>query len=94
MPINIPPMRFAASVPSGSVGSTTDRTFVVRVRNGKTEWVDVKTGLASGPLIEVFGNLQLVYRNPVQWLDAREMHDGARQPAAQRMVEKHWMTGS
>jgi RND family efflux transporter MFP subunit len=44
-------------VPSGSVGSTTDRTFVVRVRNGRTEWVDVRTGLASGPLTEVFGNL-------------------------------------
>jgi len=45
-------------VPAGSVGSTTDRTFVIRVRNGKTEWVDVGTGLASGPLVEVFGDLQ------------------------------------
>jgi RND family efflux transporter MFP subunit len=45
-------------VPSGSVGSTTDRTFVIRITNGKTEWVDVRTGLASGPLIEVFGNLR------------------------------------
>jgi RND family efflux transporter MFP subunit len=44
-------------VPSGSVGSTTDRTFVIRIRNGKTEWVDVRTGLASGQLIEVFGDL-------------------------------------
>jgi len=45
-------------VPSGSIGSTTDRTFVVRVRNGRTEWVDVRTGFASGPLTEVFGDLQ------------------------------------
>lgn len=45
-------------VPSGSVASTTDRTFVVRIRNGKTEWVDVKTGLTSGSLVEVFGNLR------------------------------------
>jgi len=45
-------------VPSGSVGSTTDRTFVIRIRNGRTEWVDVRTGLASGPLVEVFGDLQ------------------------------------
>ena len=45
-------------VPTDSVGSTTDRTFVIRVRNGKTDWVDVKTGLASGPLVEVFGDLQ------------------------------------
>jgi hypothetical protein len=45
-------------VPSGSVTSTTDRTFVVRVRNDTTEWVDVRTGLASGPLTEVFGDLR------------------------------------
>ena len=45
-------------VPSGSVASTTDRSFVVRIRNGKTEWVDVRTGLASGPLVEVFGDLR------------------------------------
>jgi RND family efflux transporter MFP subunit len=45
-------------VPSGSVASTTDRVFVVRIRDGRAEWVDVKTGLASGPLIEVFGNLR------------------------------------
>ena len=45
-------------VPSGSVANTTGRTFVVRVRNGRTEWVDVKTGLGSGQLVEVFGDLQ------------------------------------
>ena len=45
-------------VPNGSVASTTGRTFVIRVKGGRTEWVDVKTGLTSGPLIEVFGDLQ------------------------------------
>lgn len=45
-------------VPSGSVASTTDRTFVIRVRGGKIEWVDVRTGLTSGALIEVFGDLK------------------------------------
>ena len=30
----------------------------MRVRNGKTEWVDVKTGVTSGPLVEVFGDLK------------------------------------
>jgi membrane fusion protein (multidrug efflux system) len=45
-------------VPGGSVASTTGRLFVVRIRNGRTEWVDVKTGLTSGALIEVFGDLQ------------------------------------
>jgi membrane fusion protein (multidrug efflux system) len=45
-------------VPSSSVATTTDRTFVIRIRSGKTEWVDVKTGLTSGPLVEVFGDLR------------------------------------
>jgi membrane fusion protein, multidrug efflux system len=55
-----PIRRTAASlfVPSGSVTSTTDRTFVIRVRGGKAEWVDVKTGLTSGALVEVFGDLK------------------------------------
>jgi len=55
------PVRRAAPslfVPSGSVASTTDRTFVIRVRGGKAEWVDVKTGLTTGPLVEVFGELK------------------------------------
>jgi membrane fusion protein, multidrug efflux system len=45
-------------VPSGSVASTSGRTFVIRVRGGRTEWVDVKTGLATGPLVEVYGDLK------------------------------------
>ena len=45
-------------VPTGSVATTTGRTFVIRVRNGRTEWIDVKTGLSSGPLVEVFGELR------------------------------------
>jgi RND family efflux transporter MFP subunit len=46
-------------VPSTSVATTTDRTFVVRIRDGKTEWVDVRTGLTSGSLVEVFGDLKV-----------------------------------
>jgi membrane fusion protein, multidrug efflux system len=45
-------------VPSTSVATTTDRTFVIRIRNGKTEWVDVRTGLTSGASVEVFGDLR------------------------------------
>jgi RND family efflux transporter MFP subunit len=45
-------------VPSASVASTTDRTFVVRIRGGTAEWVDIRTGLTSGPLVEVFGELR------------------------------------
>ena len=45
-------------VPAGSVASTTARTFVIRVRDGRTEWIDVNVGLASGALVEVFGDLR------------------------------------
>jgi membrane fusion protein, multidrug efflux system len=45
-------------VPSAGVASTTERTFVIRIANGRTEWVDVTTGLTSGPLVEVFGDLR------------------------------------
>jgi len=45
-------------VPSASVATTTDRTFVIRIRSGRTEWIDVRTGLTSGPLVEVFGDLR------------------------------------
>lgn len=45
-------------VPSTAVTTDLQRTFVVRVRDGKAEWVDVTTGVTSGNLIEVFGDLQ------------------------------------
>ena len=45
-------------VPSTSVASTTNRAFVIRIANNRTEWVDVKTGLTSGRLVEVFGDLR------------------------------------
>jgi RND family efflux transporter MFP subunit len=44
-------------VPSASVARTSDRTFVIRIRDGKSEWIDVRTGLTSGSLVEVFGAL-------------------------------------
>ena len=44
-------------VPPSAVVATLDRTFVVRLRGGKAEWVDVKTGVSMGKLIEVFGDL-------------------------------------
>src|SRR5712691_3709549 len=44
-------------VPTSAVVRTTERTFVVRVREGKVEWVDVKLGATWGILTEVFGDL-------------------------------------
>jgi membrane fusion protein, multidrug efflux system len=45
-------------VPSTAVTTDLQRTFVIRVRQGKTEWVDVKTGTTVNGKIEVFGSLQ------------------------------------
>jgi membrane fusion protein, multidrug efflux system len=45
-------------VPTSAVARTTEATFVVRVRNGNTEWVNVQTGEMDGKLIEVFGDLR------------------------------------
>lgn len=44
-------------VPVSTVASDLQRTFVIRVQQNRTEWVDVTTGVRSGDLIEVFGNL-------------------------------------
>jgi membrane fusion protein (multidrug efflux system) len=65
-------------VPKTSVVSTAERTFVIRNRNGKAEWVDVKRGAAEGDSIEVMGSLEagnLVVRRATD-----EMRDGAPLP--------------
>jgi len=45
-------------VPATAVGNDLERSFVIEVRDSRAQWVDVKTGAASGNLIEVFGNLK------------------------------------
>ncbi len=45
-------------VPSTAVATDLQRTFVIRVRQGKAEWVDVKTGVTVNGKTEVFGDLQ------------------------------------
>jgi RND family efflux transporter MFP subunit len=45
-------------VPSSAVTTDLQRTFVIRVRQGKAEWVDVKTGATVNGKSEVFGDLQ------------------------------------
>src|SRR5262249_25720642 len=44
-------------VPPSAIATTTERTFVIRIRDGKVEWVDVKRGAVMGNLVEVFGDL-------------------------------------
>jgi membrane fusion protein (multidrug efflux system) len=74
-------------VPSTSVASTTDRTFVVRIRGGKAEWVDIRTGLTSGALVEVFGDLrpgdELAARGTDELRPGTEVRSRKGKPVAQ-----------
>jgi membrane fusion protein, multidrug efflux system len=45
-------------VPPSSIVTTTERSFVVRVRDGRAEWVNVTRGYPAGALVEVFGALK------------------------------------
>lgn len=66
----------ALMVPATSVATTTERVFVIRVRNGRAEWVNVQRGVREGDLIQVRGDLRpgdLVLRR-----GSDEIHDGAR----------------
>jgi multidrug efflux pump subunit AcrA (membrane-fusion protein) len=55
-----PVHRDAASllVPRTSVVTTTEQVFVVRIRDGRAEWVNVTRGVADGDLVEVLGDLK------------------------------------
>src|SRR5215475_11867448 len=48
----------ALYVPRTSVVITTERTFVIREKDGKAEWVNVSRGAADGDLVEVIGPLR------------------------------------
>ena len=45
-------------VPPTAIKATTERIFVIRVSNGKAEWVNVRRGISEGDLVEVFGQLE------------------------------------
>ncbi len=45
-------------VPATAITTDLQRTFVIRVRQGKTEWVDVKSGATASGKTEVFGELK------------------------------------
>lgn len=44
-------------VPYSAVVTTLEKRFVIRVRDGKTEWVDVRNGINTNSTIEIFGEL-------------------------------------
>lgn len=44
-------------VPTSSVVTNLERRFVIRVKDGKTQWIDVRTGINVNDQMEVFGEL-------------------------------------
>ena len=45
-------------IPYSSLVTNLERNFVIRIRDGKTAWLDVKNGISLKDKIEVFGDLQ------------------------------------
>jgi RND family efflux transporter MFP subunit len=45
-------------VPPSAIVSTTERTFVERLRDGTLSWVGIRRGASTGDRIEVFGDLR------------------------------------
>jgi RND family efflux transporter MFP subunit len=50
--------RPALLVPPTSIGTTTERTFVIRIKNDDAQSVPVSRGSVAGDLVEVFGALE------------------------------------
>lgn len=46
------------TVPASAIATDLQRTFVIRLRSGLAEWVDVKPGVTVNGKTEVFGDLQ------------------------------------
>ncbi|MCW5981035.1 MAG: efflux RND transporter periplasmic adaptor subunit [Bryobacteraceae bacterium] len=66
----------ALVVPSTSVVRTTERVFVIRVKDGRAEWVDVRVGARESGQFQVFGSLaegDMVVRN-----GSDEIRDGSK----------------
>src|SRR5262245_4739337 len=77
-------------VPPSAVATTTERAFVIRIRDGVTEWVDVKRGASMSEngkdLVEVFGDLSPGDQIAVRGTD--ELRAGTKVAAKPAAVNK------
>jgi hypothetical protein len=44
-------------IPKSALVNSTERIFVVRIKEGKAEWLDVKKGREDGHSVEIYGDL-------------------------------------
>ena len=61
-------------VPSTAVVNSTERIFVIQVIDGKTKWIDVKTGAQTNGMTEIFGGIE--EGQPVVAKATEELRDG------------------
>lgn len=66
-------------VPPTAIASNTERTFVIRVEDGRARYVNVRRGAPAGDLVEVFGPLKQGDRLILRATD--EIREGAAIPA-------------
>ncbi|WP_170982937.1 efflux RND transporter periplasmic adaptor subunit [Dyadobacter frigoris] len=45
------------TLPSSAIVTTLEKKFAIKIKQGKTEWIDINQGLNLGDKIEVFGNI-------------------------------------
>jgi len=65
----------ALLVPATSVVRTTERVFVIRVKNGRAEWVNIRQGAREGGFVQIFGDVapgDVIVRNA-----SDEIRDGS-----------------
>ncbi|GAB3334360.1 efflux RND transporter periplasmic adaptor subunit [Larkinella ripae] len=66
----------AVAVPASAVVASTERQYVIRVQDGRAQYVDVRKGQQAGEMTEVFGNLRA--NDPIV-INAREdLKEGAQ----------------
>ncbi len=56
--INITRSGSSYVVPSSAIATTLERKFVIKVTQGKADWVDVRQGITTDTGVEIFGNLK------------------------------------
>jgi membrane fusion protein (multidrug efflux system) len=44
-------------LPASAIATTLERKFVIKVKEGKAQWVDIRQGMTTDAGVEVFGNL-------------------------------------
>jgi len=62
-------------VPHSALVNSTEKVFVIRVTNQKAEWVDVKKGMESNGMVEIFGPVKV--GDQLVRTASEEIRDGA-----------------